>query len=263
MYFHHFCFRQGRLKGLDKDTFLLPGEVLEDLQLAGMKILQKTTGFRFSMDAVLLADFARMGSHDRVVDFGTGTGILPLLLLGRGKGLSYDAFEIQPDMADMCRRTMACNHVSDRIHVHCMDVREAHTVLGYEKTDHIICNPPFGQPGCSLVNPSPEKAVARHLGEDGLLPWLQEGFRLLRGHGRFSMIYPAERMLQAMEQMDSVHLTPKRFRLIYPGPDRAANLVLIEAQKNAKPLLHTEPPLMVRDGDGNESEEIRSIYHLA
>ena len=239
---------------------ILPDEVLEDLQLADLRILQKIHGFRFGMDAVLLADFARIGHRDRVVDFGTGTGVLPLLLRGRGKGKTWDAFEIQPEMADMAKRTMQINGVSDSIRVHCMDLREAHTILGYGQTDAIVCNPPYGQPGCSMLNPDQEKATARHLDADGLLPWLQEGFRLLRGHGRFSMIYPAERMLLAMEMMDSVRLTPKRFRLVYPSPERAANLVLIEAQKEAKPLLHTEPALFVRNSDGIESDEIRRIY---
>ena len=238
------------------------GERLEDLQLAGMCILQKDHGFRFGMDSVLLADFVRMGRHDKAADFGTGSGVLPFLLLGRDKGLSFEAFEIQPEMADMAARSVALNGLSDRIRVHCMDVADAHTLLGYETMDAVVCNPPYGLPGSAMVNPDPVRAVSRHQQDEGLLRFLKAAFRVLRVRGRFSMIYPAQRMLEAMEQMDSVRLTPKRLRMVYPSRDKAANLVLIEAQKEAGALLHQEPPLIIREMDGSESEELRRIYHM-
>lgn len=240
----------------------LAGEKIEDLQLAGLKILQKEKGFRYGMDAVLLADFARMGRRDAVADFGTGTGILPLLLYGRGKGKTYDAFEIQPDMADMASRTMALNCLEETIRVHCMRAEEAHTILGYGKMDAVVCNPPYGIPGGTLKNPDHSSAIARHQDTGGIMPFLLSAYRILRVRGRFSMIYPAQRMLEAMEQMDQAKLTPKRIRMVYPSVDKPANLVLIEGQKEAAPLLHQEPPLIVHEKDGQESEEIRRIYHL-
>ncbi|MBQ9308054.1 MAG: methyltransferase [Clostridia bacterium] len=247
---------------LDMDL-VHPDENLEDLQLAGMKILQKKQGFRFGMDTVLLADFARIGKYDHVVDFGTGTGVLPLLLSGREKGREYTAFEIQPEMADMARRSAFLNGLDARMHVLLADVRQAHLYLHSSSIDHVICNPPYFPPGSAYVNPDPALSVSRHQGEDGIRPWLTEAMRILKGHGRFSLIYPAQRMLEVMQALESAHLIPKRFRLVYPALDKGANLVLIEAQKDAKPLLHTEPPLIVYDKDGRESEEIRRIYHMA
>ncbi len=240
----------------------LAGEKIEDLQLAGLKILQKEKGFRYGMDAVLLADFARAGSRDHVADFGTGTGILPLLLYGRGKGKSFEAFEIQDDMADMASRTMLLNGLEETVHIHCMPVEDAYKLIGYGRMDAIVCNPPYGTPGGALQNPDPSKAVARHQGADGMMPFLVSAYKTLRVRGRFFMIYPAQRMLDVMELMDQVKLTPKRLRMVYPSIDKPANLVLIEAQKEAKPLLHQEPPLIVHDTDGQETEEIRRIYHL-
>lgn len=242
--------------------WIQPGERLDDLQLAGMRILQKETGFRFGMDAVLLADFARVDTRDTVADFGTGTGILPVLLRGRGKGAKIHAFEIQQDMADMARRTMAMNDLTDYVMVHSLPVEEALMVLQPCSVDAIVCNPPYGLPGTTLHNPSDTLRVARHQTAEGLRAWLVMAFRLLKGKGRIAVVYPAPRMLEMMQAMEQAHLTPKRFRLIYPAAHKAANLVLIEAVKDAKPMLHPEPPLIVYEADGSMTPELRRIYHL-
>jgi len=239
-----------------------PGERLDDLQLVGMRILQKEAGFRFGMDAVLLADFARVDPKDTVADFGTGTGILPLLLKGRGKGAKFEAFEIQADMADMARRSMALNGLDDCVTVHALPVEEALSVLAPSGVDAIVCNPPYGTPGTTLLNPSDTLRLARHQTSEGLSAWLTMAFRLLKGKGRLSMVYPAPRMLELMQAMEKAHLTPKRFRLIYPMANKPANLVLIEAVKDAKPMLHPEPPLIVYEADGSMTPELKRIYHI-
>lgn len=240
-----------------------PEERLDDLQLAGMRILQRRDGFRFGMDAVLLADFAQVDARARVADFGTGTGILPLLLYGRGKGAAFDALELQADMADMARRTMALNGLEERIRVHALAVEQAESAIRPGTVDAIVCNPPYGAPGTTLCNPSEGLRLARHQTAEGLRAWFRMGYRLLRGKGRFAMVYPAPRMLEAMDALQAAHLTPKRFRLIYPRADRAANLVLIEGVKDAKPLLQPEPPMIVYEADGSMTAELRRIYHMA
>ena len=242
---------------------ILPGERLDSLQLARLRILQKERGFRFGMDAVLLADFARIAPGDYVADFGTGTGILPLLLYGRGKGARFDALEKQADMADMARRTVLINGLEERITVHALSVEEADQVIAPLNLDNIVCNPPYGLPGATLHNPSDTLRMARHQDEGGLTAWYRMAYRLLKGRGRFSMVYPASRMLEAMDGLQQAHLTPKRFRLVYPRMDKPANPVLIEAMKDAKPMLHPEPPLIVYRGDGSMTDELKTIYHLA
>lgn len=240
-----------------------PGERLDDLQLAGMRILQKETAFRFGMDAVLLADFARVEPTNTVADFGTGTGILPLLLLGRGKGKRVEAFEIQPDMADMARRTMKLNELEERVTVHAMPVEMAMDVLAPCSLDAIVCNPPYGAPGATLLNPSDTLRLARHQSADGLQAWLKTAYRLLKGKGRISLVYPAPRMLELMQALEQAHLAPKRFRLVYPAATKPANLVLVEGMKDAKPMLHPEPPLIVYEQDGSMTAELKRIYHQA
>lgn len=240
-----------------------PGERLDDLQLAGMRILQKEAGFRFGMDAVLLADFARVEPTHAVADFGTGTGILPLLLLGRGKGNHVDAFEIQADMADMAQRTMKLNGLEERVTVHAVPVEQATEVLAPCSVDGIVCNPPYGTPGATLLNPSDTLRLARHQSADGLKAWLKAAYRLLKGKGRISLIYPAPRMLELMQALEQAHLAPKRFRLVYPSATKPANLVLVEGMKDAKPMLHPEPPLIVYEQDGSMTAELKRIYHQA
>lgn len=239
------------------------GERMDDLQLAGMRILQKEAGFRFGMDAVLLADFARVEACDTVADFGTGTGILPLLLKGRGRGRIIHGFEIQEDMAEMAARTMALNDLTDSVYIHCTPVEDALTVLEMGSVDAIVCNPPYGVPGTTLLNPSDTLRVARHQSPEGLHAWLKTAYRLLKGKGRMAVVYPAPRMLELMQAMDAVHLTPKRLRMVYPAANKAANLVLVEAMKDAKPMLHHQPPLVIYETDGSMTKELKRIYHLA
>lgn len=236
-------------------------ERLDDLQFAGLKILQKTAGFRFGMDAVLLSDFVRAEAQATVADFGTGTGILPLLMWGRGKGQRFEAFEIQREMADMARRSVALNGLSARIRVHEASVEEAPSLLSSGSVDVIVCNPPYGMPGATLHNPGLSKDLARHQDPRGLKPWFTAAYRLLRGRGRMALIYPAPMMLSLMNDLSRAALIPKRFRLIYPRVDKPANLVLVEAVKDARPTLQPEPPLIVYEQDGTMMPELRKIYH--
>ena len=236
-------------------------ERLDDLQFAGLKILQKTAGFRFGMDAVLLSDFVRAEAQATVADFGTGTGILPLLMWGRGKGQRFEAFEIQREMADMARRSVALNGLSARIRVHEASVEEAPSLLAPGSVDVIVCNPPYGMPGATLHNPGLSKDLARHQDPRGLKPWFTAAYRLLRGRGRMALIYPARMMLSLMNDLSRAALIPKRFRLIYPRVDKPANLVLVEAVKDARPTLQPEPPLIVYEQDGTMTPELRKIYH--
>ena len=239
-----------------------PGERLDDLQLCGLRILQTERGFRFGMDAVLLADFARIGPGEEAADFGTGTGILPLLLLGREKGRHFDAFELQEDMADMAQRTMRLNGLEERVTVHALPVERADEAVRPGSLGSIVCNPPYGVPGTTLRNPSDALSLARHQGAQGLSAWLNMAWRLLRGRGRLAVIYPAPRMLEMMTAMERAHLVPKRFRMGYPAADRPANLVLIEAMKDARPMLHPEPPLIVYEADGSMTAELKRISHM-
>ena len=207
--------------------WLQPGERLDELKPGRFRILQKAEGFRFGMDTVLLADFARIRPRDRVGDFGTGTGILPLLLLDRDKGCAFEAFELQESMADMAARTMALNGLTDQVRVHCLPVEHSAEVLAPNSLDVIVCNPPYGVPGTTLTNPAEDRRISRHQGEEGLLPWYRAAYRALKGKGRLAMVYPAPRLWEAMRDLAACGLMPKRLRCVYPGISKPMNLVLL------------------------------------
>ncbi len=241
---------------------LKENETIEDLQLQGLKIIQKKDGFRFGMDSVLLAHFARIKSDDHVADFGTGTGILPLLLIGRGKGNRYDCFEIQEEYAEMAQRTLQINHLENRVHIMHMDAAKAYQYIKPCSLDAVICNPPYGISGMTMKSPFANRAIARSQDADTIEGFLKSAFRILKGHGKFITVYPASRMLSLMQLMQQSHLEPKVFQLVYPYEDKPANLVLIEAVKDARPMLHPMEPLIIYTKDRNLTNRLKSVYNI-
>lgn len=237
-------------------------KTIEDLGLSGLKLIQSKAGFRYGMDTVLLADFARIRPDDIVADFGTGTGILPLLLYGRGKGNIYHAFEIQTDMALIAEDNAALNNIKDKMNVYNISVEHAEEYVGRGTVDAVIMNPPYGAYGKTIKNPDIANSTARHQDENTISKFLTSANRILRGKGKLFLVYPAQQMLEIMLSLKTCRIEPKCFRLVYPYVNRPANLVLIEAVKDAKPGLLTMPPLIVYNSEGKMTPELRGIYHM-
>lgn len=237
-------------------------ETIEDLQLGGLRLLQKKGGFRFGMDSVLLADFAEIRKTDTVADFGTGSGILILLLRGREKGQRYYGVEIQEEMAEMAERTAAMNGLTDIVTILQGDAGNATDWIPECSLDAVICNPPYGIPGSVLQSPVASRAISRSQQEDTLEKFFRSAFRTLKGRGKISLVYPAAQMLSLMTALQKNHLEPKRFRMVYPRVNQKANMALIEAVKDAKPGLHTMPPLIIYGEDGDLTNELKSVYHM-
>ena len=237
-------------------------ETIEDLQLNGLQLIQKKNAFRFGMDSVLLSHFARIKETDTVADLGTGNGILPLLLYGRKKGCRYYAAEIQKDQADLARRNVLLNGLENIISVYYTDAADLFRFIGECKTDAVVCNPPYGQPAAVLSSPVKEKSLARNQEKETLDHLLSGAHHLLKGKGGLFLVYPAPQMLFLMKKLQEFHMEPKRFQLIYPYADKPANLVLIEAVKDAKPTLHPMPPLIIHTSDGHLTNELKSVYHI-
>lgn len=243
------------------EELLLPGERVDDLQWMNLRIIQSPHAFRFGMDAVLLADFARVRPRSRVCDLGTGTGILPLLLYGRAKDITCDAVEIQPDAADRARRTMLLNGLDRQITVHLGDLRSIWDFLPRGAFDLVVCNPPYSPKEASLASPKPALRTARQEGECTLSDVCRAAAWLLRGRGRFSLMLPAARLTDAFDTLRAHRLEPKRLRLVHADSGRPARLALIEGMLGVNPGLIVEPPLLVRNPNGTETDELRRIYH--
>ena len=237
-------------------------ETVEDLQLVGLKLLQKKEGFRFGMDSVLLAHFASVRPNDCVADFGTGTGILPLLLIGRGKGKKFFCIEIQQEYCEMAERTMQMNGLTEKVKILHADAGEADVLIPGCSMDAVVFNPPYARPGSALASPNIQRATARNQNCEILKKFFTAAFRILKGKGRVSIVYPAPQMLYVMKLMEECHLEPKRFQLIYPDEKKPANLVLIEGVKDAKPTLQPMKPMIIYDQNNILTNELKSIYHI-
>ena len=157
---------------------------------------------------------------------------------------------------------MVLNHLEDRVSIICGDAGNADRLLPPCSVDAVICNPPYGIHGASLTSPFPDRATARNQEEDTLCRFFTAAFRILRGKGKFSMVYPAPQMLQAMEMMRRCHLEPKRFQLVYPRENKPANLALIEGVKDARPTLKPMAPLIIYDNSMHLTNKLKSIYHI-
>lgn len=235
-------------------------ERLDDLQNNGLRILQKPNGFRFGMDAVLLAHFARLRPRDQVADMGTGTGVLTLLMSQAEPTARFFAFEWQPDMADMARRSVAINNLDNRISVYAEDLRRAADILGRESMDAVVCNPPYGKRGGTIVSRTDERLLACHETECELNEIIKACADVLKNHGRMWICFPAARALELTDGLRTCRLEPKQIRMVCAKASKPPYLLLVEAVKNAKPSLHWLPPLIVYHVDGTETDELRAIY---
>lgn len=235
-------------------------ETLCDLQRGGLRILQKRDGFRFGTDAVLLADFCAAKPGERVCDMGAGTGVIALLVAARAPGTTLDAFEIQPDVAEMAHRSVRLNGLEARIRVHACDLREAAARIGHEVCDLVTTNPPYTARGAGLVNPSGRLAVARHDASCGLDEWMAACARVLRNGGRLCAVFPAPRFLQLCDALRAAGVEPKRVRFVAASASAPPKLALVEARKQGRPGLQVLATLVTHGEDGAFTPEMRRIY---
>lgn len=239
---------------------LLPGERLDDLQCQGLKIIQRRDAFRFGTDSVLLADFAVPRKRDVAVDLGCGTGAIALLMAGHQPNLRVDAVELQIEIADMAKRSVALNGLEARVRVHCLDMREAWRALGAGKLSLAVCNPPYGRSGAALESQIEAKRIARHEGDLTPADLAKSAAMLLKNGGRFCAVYPAPRAYELMRAMDGAGIAPKRVRTVHGVAGRAPKFVLLEGVKGGGEGLHWLTPLVLRNEDGTFTEEWHRIY---
>lgn len=238
-----------------------PGENLEDLGLNGAKILQKEKGFRFGLDAVLLADFAKLKDRESLMDVCTGSGIVPILLAASTNSQKLAGLELQGAYADMARRSVVLNGYSKRLKIHQGDLMDEDLVKSLGTYDVVTCNPPYKKAGAGLANQSQERTLARHEVAMDLPGLARAASLLLKDYGRFCLVHRPERLLDILEAMRSHRLEPKRIQTVAPKSGAAPNLILVEAHKNRKPYLKWEPEIIVYDEAGNNTQTIKEIYH--
>jgi tRNA1Val (adenine37-N6)-methyltransferase len=219
-----------------------PDESLDDFLDGRLKLIQFRTGYRFSIDAVLLAQFVSIKRNDVVVDLGTGCGIIPMLLLLTEPVEHVFALEIQPELAGQAVRNARLNGFEHEVEIILGDLK--HPPLAPSSADVVICNPPYRPKDSGRINPDPQKAIARHEVLSSLNDILDAAAKTLRVKGRFAMIYPAARLADLLIKMRGFNLEPKRLRVVYPSMRSDAKLALIEASLGGQAGLKILPPLL-------------------
>ena len=243
-----------------RDISLKENERIDDLQRNGYRIIQDPDRFCFGMDAVLLSGFAVVKDGARVLDLGTGTGIIPILLEAKTQAAHLTGLEIQADSAEMAGRSVALNGLEEKIDIITGDIKEADKLFDAASFDVITCNPPYmiGQHG--LQNPSDAKAIARHEILCTLEDVISQTARLLVPGGRFFLVHRPFRLAEIIVMLTRYKLEPKRMRLVYPFVDKEPNMVLLEAVRGGRPRMTVEKPLIVYREPGVYMPEIYEVY---
>ena len=247
----------------------------------GHKIIQNTESFMFGIDAVLLVDFVRFDNsgnsgskndetvrgscgsikrNDKIIDLGTGNGIIPLLLSGFYPANCFTGLEIQQGSAELAKRSVVLNNLQDKITIIQGDIKNVAQLFPKHSFEVVTCNPPYSVVESGKQNPKDEKAIARHEVLCTLEDVVTAADFLLRPHGKFFMIHRPYRLAEIFGSLYHHHLEPKRMRLVSPFAGEEPNLVLIEARKNAKPRLKLEPELAVYERAGDYTQEVKDIY---
>ncbi len=240
---------------LDHGSFeLQPGETLDDLRLGGLKIIQHQNGYRFSLDPVLLCAFARVAAGEKVVDLGSGSGILPLLLTRRCETAHIIGVERQPAMVDRSRRSVLLNGLEDRITIQEGDLRQIRSLLDAESAQVVVANPPFRKVDTGRLSPHSERAQARHEVAGDLADFVAAAAYLLGSGGRCYLVYLAERLAELLDLLRQAGLEPKRLRCIHSRTGQAARMVLVESRRSGGVGLTVEAPLYIYDGECYSAE---------
>ena len=241
-------------------VFLKENERIDDLERNGYHIIQDTRRFCFGMDAVLLSGFARVKDGARVLDLGTGTGIIPILLSATTGASHLTGLEIQEDSADMAWRSVRLNGLETKISIVTGDIKEAGSLFDAASFDVITCNPPYMTAQHGLTNTEDAKAIARHEILCTLEDVIAQTAKLLKPGGNFYMVHRPFRLAEIIVLLRTYKLEPKRMQLVHPFVDKEPNMVLIEANRGGKPRMTVEKPLIVYREPGVYMEEIYEIY---
>lgn len=239
---------------------LLPGERIDELQRNGYRIIQNPERFCFGMDAVLLSGFARAKKQERCLDLGCGNGIIPILMEAKTEGKHFTGLEIQPESADMAKRSVALNGLQDRIDIVEGDIKDASKIFGASSFHVVTTNPPYMTAQHGLTNLYEAKTIARHEVLCNLEDIIRESARLLMPGGRFYMVHRPFRLAEIISLMVQYRMEPKRMRLVYPYVDREPNMVLIEGLRGGKSRMSVEKPLIVYKEPGKYTDEIYNVY---
>jgi len=225
-----------------------------------VKVIQKKNGYRFSLDAVILARWARVSPSSRVLDLGTGCGIIALIVAVSTGAKEVVGVEIQEELADIALRNVRLNGLSDVITIKQEDLKKLPSLYPPGFFDYILTNPPFRKLDTGRLNPSEQKTIARHEIAISLSQVLEAAFTLVKAHGSVFLIYPARRLVDLFYEMRKCGLEPKTAQCVHSRNDRPASMILIEGVREGGVELNVKEPLVIYDDEGNYTRELQDIY---
>jgi tRNA1Val (adenine37-N6)-methyltransferase len=234
-------------------------ETFDTLFEGNLQLIQSRTGYRVSLDALLLASFATIRPEEEIADLGSGNGVIPLILAYLYSSVLVTGVEFQVAMADRARRNVQLNGFEERVRIAHGDVRAIKRVAGPESFDAVVCNPPYRQPSSGRISPNKEKQVARHECAGGLGDFIAAGAYLLPAKGRMALIYPAVRSIDLLGTMRHVGIEPKRVRMVHSFAETEASLVLVEGVKGGRSGVKVHAPLRVFERAREYTVEIKAM----
>ena len=241
---------------------LKENESIDDLEYKGLKIIQNKKGFCFGIDSVLLTDFAKeIKPNSRIIDLGSGTGIIPILLSAKTKNTNFIGIEIQEDVAEMASRSIKLNHLENRIKIENDSILNLKSKYEKGSFDVVTTNPPYKKLNTGLVNENSKKLISRHEITASLEDFIEITSYLLKDFGEFYMVHRPDRLVDIIYLMRYYNIEPKKIRFVYPNRQKPTNLILIKGVKCGKTFLKFEDNLYVYDEDGNYTEDILRIYN--
>ena len=238
-------------------------ETLNTLSIGNIQLLQGENGYRYSLDPILLSRFVRIKKSARVVDLGSGCGILPILLAKLSTAEELIGIELQASLAVRSVRNVKLNSLQDRVHILPGDIRNIRNLLPAGSIDLVVSNPPYRSLASGRIAPGSERATARHELSGGLADFVASAKWLLKNGGSFAVIYLAERLPELMAAMVAVGIEPKRLRMVHSRQDAPAKIVLLDGCRGGRPGLKVEKPLYIykNSGTGRDyTEEVLQMY---
>lgn len=237
-------------------------ERIDDLEFKGLKIIQDKKGFCFGIDSVLLSDFAKKIKKDsKVIDLGTGTGIINILLSGKTDASSFVGVEIQQDVAEMAERSIKLNYLEDKIKIINENITKLKNIYKPNSFDVVVTNPPYKKINTGIVNNENKKIISRHEITASLQDFIHISSYLLKDYGEIYMVHRPERLVDIFSIMRTEKIEPKLIKFVYPNKNKKTNLVLIKGIKKGKPFLEFDKNLYIYNDDGTYTNEILKIYN--
>jgi tRNA1Val (adenine37-N6)-methyltransferase len=241
---------------------LKENERIDDLEFKGLKIIQSTDGFRFGIDSVLLSDFAKsIKTKAKVLDIGTGTGIISILLSKKINAEKIIGIEVQPEVAEMAKRSVELNDLDSKIEIINDNINNIENYFENNSLDAVVTNPPYQKNNTGLKSENLKHLISRHEIECTLEDIIKKSFKILKDKGEFYMVHRPERLVDIFYLMRKYKIEPKEIRYVYPKFGEKANLILIKGIKNANEFLKVYKPLIIYNSDGSYTNEVLKIYN--